>query len=226
MAWVAIGIAGATALTKVGTGIAQNSQANSIDRNNKFPTMYVQPEYEKNVAQAQNMAQMGIPQQAYNNQSNAINRNQAVGIATLSRSANPAAGVAATVRASNDAMGNLNAQDAMARNRNLLNLLQERRILAGQKDKAWDWNFQQKYLGNLAKSQALRASGNANISGALSDVGGLATAMAYNGGMSATDGGSYKVGDQWYSRNADGRYVANPMQLNYVSNQWGGNIGG
>ncbi len=185
MAWVAIGvgIAGASAIAKGVTGIVQNNQANKIDESNPYPTAVVQPEYEKNVRQAEQMSQVGTPQAAYNAQSNAINRNQASGLAALSRSANPSAGISATVRAGNDANAALNAQDAMARNRNLLNLLQERRILAGQKDKAWDWNHQQKYLGNLAKANSLRGSANYNIGGAFNDVGGLATAVVGNGGI-------------------------------------------
>ncbi len=225
MAWIGTGIAGATALIKGVTGAVQNSEANAIDKNNPYPTMTVQPEYEKNVRQAEQMSQTGIPQQAYNNQTNGIARNQAAGLAALSRSANPAAGVASTVRAGNDATGNLNAQDALQRNRNLLNLLQERRILAGQKDKAWDWNFQQKYLGNLAKSQALKASGNANISGALSDAAGIGTAVAYGGG---TDGETVNPAGEWGNmggyRYRDGS--VRPSTIGSGVGYWGGQVGG
>lgn len=176
MAWVAVSIAGGTALVKGATGLIQNSQANGIDKNNQFPTMPVQSEYGQNLRQAEQMSQVGLPQQVYNNQLNNISRNQAGGLATLSQSGR-SGDIASIVRQGNDATNTLNGQDALARNRNLLQLLQERRQLATQKDKAWDWNYQQKYLGNLAKSNALRGAGNSNINGAFNELSGLGTTM-------------------------------------------------
>lgn len=170
MSWIGAGIAGASALFKIGSGIAQNHSAGQIEKNNPYPTYTVDPLYKANLAQANQMAQVGLPQQQYNNQANNIQQNQAGAIFSLSRSANPGANLAAIVRQGDQATGNLNAQDAVARNRNMLNLLQQRQQLAQQNDKAWDWNYQQKYLGNLAKSQALRTAGNTNINSGANDV--------------------------------------------------------
>ena len=170
-------------------GISQNSKASAIENANPYPQMGVQQEYQQNVNQAQQMAQQGMPAQQYNNQLNSIGQNQAGALQTLSRSSNPGAGLASIVRQGDQATSNLNAQDAIQKNRNLLTLLQERQSLAGQKDKAWDWNFQQKYLGNLAKSQALRQSANTNISGALSDVTGAATSLSGLGAFGYSGGG-------------------------------------
>ena len=180
------GIAGGSAIIKGVEGISQNSKASAIEKANLYPQMGVQSEYQQNVNQAQQMAQQGMPAQQYNNQLNSINQNQAGALQTLSRSSNPGANLASIVRQGDQATGNLNAQDAIQRNRNLLTLLQERQTLAGQKDKAWDWNYQQKYLGNLAKSQALRQSANANINGALSDISGTATSLAGQGAFGNT----------------------------------------
>lgn len=177
MSWVAAAIAGGGALLKLGTGAIQSGQANSIDKNNPFPHQTVQPEFQQNVNQANQMAQTGTPTAQYNQQKNAIQQNQAGGLLTLSRSANPGAAVAGVVRAGDNATGALNAQDAIARNRNMLNLLQQRQILASQKDKAWDWNSKQKYLGLLAKSNALRGASNQNINGAFNDVTGVGSTM-------------------------------------------------
>jgi hypothetical protein len=177
MSWIAAGIAGGTAIFKGVEGLEQKGAANRIDKANPYPAYQIPQEYQDNVNQAQQMAQQGLPQQQYNNQLNSINQNQSAATSALSNSANPGANLASIVRAGDNATGSLNAQDAMARNRNMLNLLQERQTLAQQKDKAWDWNYQQRYLGNLAKSQALRTSGNANINGALNDVTSGATTM-------------------------------------------------
>lgn len=196
MSWVAAGIAGGTAIFKGVEGLVQKSEANSIDKKNPFPTYNIPEQYNQNVAQAQAMAQEGIPRAAYNQQLTAINQNQAGGLAAAGQSANPGAGIASIVRQGDQATGQLNAQDALQRNRNLLTLLQERQTLAQQKDKAWDWNFQQKYLGNLAKSQALRASGNQNLSSGLSELGG--TALSLNN-MGAFDGTGNSTANQQFN---------------------------
>lgn len=176
-------IAGANALIKLGSGLFQKAAANKIAKNNPFPNAFVQPEYEQNVALADNMARVGLPQEQYNNQLNLIGRNQAGGLATLGRSANPSAGLASLIRAGNDATMNLNAADANARQRNLMTFMQQRQILGGQRQSVWDWNNKQKYLSNLEKEQALRGAGNQNVMGALGDVTSGASQLALMGGF-------------------------------------------
>lgn len=181
MSWIAVGVAGGSALLKLGTGVIQNGKANSIDKNNPYPNQTVDPIYQQNVNQVTQMSQEGLPAQQYNNSLNLINRNQGSGLQALQRSANPGANLASLVRAGDDATNGLNAQDAAMRNQNLLKLLQERQILAQQKDKAWDWNYQQKYLGNLAKANALRGSSNANVNSGLNELSGTGLAVAQLG---------------------------------------------
>jgi hypothetical protein len=192
MSWIAAGIAGGTALLKFGEGEIQKGQANKIDKNNPYPNYPVPTEYTQNVNQAQAMSQEGIPLASYNQQQTAIGANQAAGLHAQGQSANPT-GVAGIVRQGDQATGQLNAQDAIQRNRNLLTLLQERQTLAQQKDKAWDWNSQQKYLSNLAKSQALKTSGNQSISSGISDVGSaglMGAKLGVFGGSAKTDMGA------------------------------------
>lgn len=162
---------GASAIGKGITGLSQEHQASQIEKNNIRPVQTVDPAYQQNVNTAQQMAQIGLPQQQYNNQLNAINQNQAGAISALGNSANPGAGLASIVRAGNNATGNLNAEDAAARNRNTLNLIQQRGILAGANKDAWNYNYADKYSENLAKSQALRGAGMQNVSGAFNDLG-------------------------------------------------------
>lgn len=190
MSWIAVGVVGATALYKVGSGIVKNNKARAIEKANPYPSYEIPQEYQDNVRQAQQMAQQGIPAQAYNNQVSSINRNQAGATEALGRSANPGAGLASVVRAGNDATGDLNAQDAIQRNRNLLTLLQERQVLAQQKEKEWSWDHQQKYLGNLAKSQALRGAANSDINSGFSEIGSLGTTVAGGGVTGGSTGGS------------------------------------
>jgi len=198
MSWVAVAVAGATLTYKVAKGISDKHTANQIDKGNPFPTENVQPEYQENVNQAQQMAQTGLPEQQYNNQLNNIQRNQAGGLMAISRSANPGANVASILRTGNDSTNTLNAQDAMMRNRNLLNLLNQRMQLAQQKDKAWDWNHQQRYLQNLAKANAYRSAGNQSINSGVSEAAGTVTAAngagAFSGGGGGMGGGGYSGG--------------------------------
>ncbi len=214
MSWIAVGVAGGSALLKFGEGEIQKGQANKIDSQNQYPTAPVQSEYTANVRDAQQMAQQGMPAQQYNNQVSAINRNQAGGLYAAGNSANPTANIASIVRAGNDSNSNLNAQDAVQRNNNMLNLLRERQTLAQQKDKAWDWNYQQKYLGNLAKSNALRGASNQNINSGLNEVEGTALTGAKLGAFNSTGGGT---------GGADNTYIpqgtAESMQV--PQNMWG-----
>lgn len=185
-------IVGGAALAKGIYGATQNAKASAIEKQNIRPTETVDPLYQQNVNLAQQMAQTGIPQQQYNNQLNAINRNQAGAINSLSGSANPGAGLASIVRAGNDANNNLNAQDAAARNKNTLALIQQRGILANQNHNAWNYNYADKYSENLAKSQALRGAGSQNISGALGSIG--QAGMGYMGALSGTNQGGQTMG--------------------------------
>ncbi len=197
-------IVAAAAIGKGIEGISQNNQASAIEKKNIRPIMPVQQEYQQNVNTAQQMAQQGIPQQAYNNQVNAINQNQAGAISALNNSANPGANLASVVRAGNSASANLNAQDAIARNKNTLALLQQRGILAGAKQNAWNYNYADKYSENLAKSQALRGAGAQNINGAFNTLG--QAGMLYAG----VPGGNSGVG------NATSNGYGAPIGTGYV----------
>lgn len=183
MSWIAAGFVGATALYKGVEGAEQKHQANQIDKSNPYPTETVNPIYQQNLNQAQSMAQTGIPSQSFNNQQNNISQNQAGAIGALSGSANPGANLAGIVRAGDSATNQLNSQDAVARNQAMLNVLQQRSQLAGKQDQAWDWNSQQKYLGLLAKSSALRASGDQNVNSAVNEIGSAGTGVLSGGGF-------------------------------------------
>lgn len=171
---------GAGALYKGITGAVQEHQASQIEKNNIRPTEYVDPAYQENVNTAQNLSQQGIPQTDINNQTNSINQNQAAAISSLNNSANPGANLASIVRAGNNATSNLNAQDAIARNKNTLLLMQQRGLLAGAKQNAWNYNYADKYSEQLAKSQALRGAGMQNEAGAANALIGAGTQIAGN----------------------------------------------
>lgn len=199
-------IVGASALGKAAYGISQNSKASAIEKNNIRPFEQVQPEYQQNVNTAQQMAQEGLPQAVYNNQLNGINQNQAGGIAALNNSANPGANLASIVRAGDNAVGNLNAQDAAARNKNTLALIQQRGILAGAKQNAWNYNYADKYSENLAKSQALRGAGTQNIAGGLNTLGQAGMGLLGNrmGSFGSVGAPTYNPNQNYYNYDSIG----------------------
>lgn len=188
MSWIAVGVAGVGAATKVVGGIVQNNQASSIEKNNFRPTQTVDPAYQQNVNTAQQTAIQGLPQAQYNYALNNINRNQSGGIQALSRSANPGAGLASLVRAGNDATMSLDAQSAQMRNQNILNLMRQRSVLAQQRQAAFDWNNKGKYTEQLAKSQALRGAGIQNINSGANDVATAGMMLLSNRPQNSTDG--------------------------------------
>lgn len=126
------------------------------------------------------MAQIGIPQQAYNNQVNAINQNQAGAVSALGNSANPGGGLAGIVRASNAASGNLNAQDALARNAGTRGVMQANNAIANQKLQSQQYNDFDKYSENFNRSQALKSASNADWQNVFNGAGALAGGLAAN----------------------------------------------
>lgn len=178
-------IAGGSLAYGIGKGISQNKQASNIEKNNVRPTYQIPKEYQDNVNMARQMAQIGLPQEQYNNQVNNINRNQAGGFQTLSRSANPGAGVASVVRAGNDATNNLNAQDAAARQNNQRFFIGQNGVLGQQGLAKQQYDKFDKYTEQFNKAAALRGAANQNIqngiNGAASAAMGLATLE--NGGQ-------------------------------------------
>ncbi len=216
-------IAGASSLYGIGKGIAQNAKANSIDKNNARPSYDIPKEYTDNVKMAQQMAQVGLPQQQYNNQQNAILRNQSGGLQTLGRSANVGSGVASLVRASNDADNTLNAQDAAARQQNQRFYIGQNGVLGQQKLAQQQYNKFDKYTENFNRAQGLRGAANASINNGVNAASGITMGLA-----NMSNGGS---GTGTYSASGDYNYTPYqpqgngnmPMNGNYnpsVSN-WG-----
>lgn len=196
----------AGAIGKGVTGYLQNRQASNIEKNNIRPVEQVDPIYQQNVNEAEQMARQGLPQEVINNQLRGINQNQAQGISAASRSANPGASISSIVRQGDLATGNLNAEDAAARNRNTLMLLQQRGQLVKARQDAWNYNYADKYSENLAKSQALRGAGMQNEAGAFTQLGqagmgilGSEMNPLGSAGVPATGGNTYNPNANYYN---------------------------
>lgn len=156
-------IGAGSALYGIGKGIAQSAQANKIDKNNPRPSYEIPQEYINNVNMARQMAEVGLPQQQYNNQLNNINQNQAAGLQALNNSANPGAGVVSAIRAADAATNTLNAQDAAARQANQRFYIGQNTALGQQKLAQQQYNRFDKYTEQFNKAAALRGAANQNV---------------------------------------------------------------
>lgn len=179
VAAISAGIGAASLGYGIFKGIKASHQANQIDKNNPRPTYQIPDEYKQNLAMAKQMAQIGIPQQSYNNQENAINRNQSGAVSALQTSGNPV-GLAGIVRAGNDANNNLNAQDALARKQGQAGVMQANNAIANQKLNAQQYNQFDKYSENFNRSQALKSASNSDWNNAFNGAAGLSGALATN----------------------------------------------
>lgn len=183
-------IAGGLALTKGVIGAVKNAKANKAARENVRPTYQIPEEYNQNLRMAQQMAQVGLPQQQYNNAFNNINRNQSGALNVLSNTANAGAGLASIVRAGNDATMNLDAQDANARVNNQGRVFAANSALGGQKLAAQQWNSLDKYKENAAAIRGQKQAAQQDINGAIGDVANLGVTAAM-GGLGGNSMGSF-----------------------------------
>lgn len=154
----------------------QKSKANAIEKNLKQPQYAIPPEFEQNRNIARQMAQVGLPQQQYNNQFNQINSNTATGIAAAQRSNNPSA-IGGVISGANSAGANLNAEDAQARQNNQRVFMQANEQLGGQKIAQQQANVFDPYTQKYNEMQAYRGAGQQNLNSAIGDIsklGGLA----------------------------------------------------
>lgn len=189
---LALGAAAAPAVIQGVSGLLGIGRGKRMAKRNPFVNESVNENLIKNAAIAENMARVGTPQEQYNNQLQAIQKNQAGGVRMLSRTNNPSAGVSSLVRASNEAIGGLNARDAMDRQQNQRIAMQQRGILAGEQNRVWDWNKRQRYLQQAQAAAETIGAGRQNLFGGLQGLSQLGQ-MALSGGQgggSKTGGGS------------------------------------
>ena len=171
---------GAAVLKGLG-GVAQYIFGKKAEKNNVRPTYEIPEEFQQNLAMAKNMAQVGLPQEQYNNAMTGINRNQAGGLRVLGNSSNPAAGLASIVRAGNDATNGLNVQDANARLQNQRLVLQQNGVLGQQELAKQQYDKFDKYNEFDQKAQQLKQAGLTNAFGAVNELGQLGMISATQG---------------------------------------------
>jgi hypothetical protein len=182
---VAFGIAaGAKGLYDLGVAAHQKHLSNKIKKQNKRPNYqeYVDPNYKNNVALASYMASNArLPGEAAarNRMSSGVSRGVGNLVDTQQDPVAIAAGVAALDANYNKGVTDLTTQGAQFQQGNQRTLMQQRGILgqvqSAEKQKSWDWNQKQKYLGAMAATSALTNAAGQNAN---TGVGGLLQAGA------------------------------------------------
>lgn len=189
-----LAIAAAPSFIKGVSGIFGTARGKKLARQNQFPNEAVNQNLIQNAAMAEQMSRVGTPQQQYNNQMQAIDRNQTAGVRMLNRSANPSASAASLVRQGNIASNQINAQDAQERVGNQRLAMQQRGILAGEERRIFDVNKRQRYLQNAAAAAEAIGAGRQNFNnalGELSQVGQMAIMGQGGGPQSIGEAGGF-----------------------------------
>lgn len=173
-------IAAAPSALKAGQGIFQGIKGNKLAKQNKRPTYEIPKEFQQNLAIAENMGRIGLPQQQYNQAQQNFQRNQASALRQFNRMGNPR-GLAGIVRAGNDATLGLDVADAQARMSNQRNAMGYRSQIGQQQLAKQNWDKMQLFGEKADAAAALQGAGRQNVMGGLSELSQLGQ-MALNGG--------------------------------------------
>lgn len=180
-------IAAAPSVLKAGQGIMQGIKGNKLAKQNKRPTYEIPNEFKQNLAIAENMGRIGLPQQQYNQAQQNFQRNQASALRQFNRMGNPR-GLAGIVRAGNDATLGLDVADAEARMSNQRNAMGYRSQIGQQQLAKQQWDKFSKFQENADAAAALQGAGRQNVMGGLTELSQIGQIALLNGGkMSNTD---------------------------------------
>lgn len=199
MAWF---IPIALAAIQAGTAIYQGIKGAKQKREARALQNQANAQEQANLSEAKRMAMTGLPQAEYQRAVSNIYRQQALSLSALRDRRSALGGVSAIQQNTNDALGNLAAEDAMARRSNELVALNQGNRLAG-------------ITGNRAAE--MLASGQSLTGAAIQNVGKLASNAAMYYGMNGSGSSSF----------GNGLNVANSPSggngMNFDSSLWGRN---
>ena len=178
MSWISVGGAAATGIISGISGLSQKARAKKLASQNQRPTYQIPDEILKNQKMAEMQSTSGLPGSTLELAKQNI---QQQGSAALSSAADRQGGlstVGAIVKSQQDANNQLTSQDAQARMANIQNLMKQNQVLAGYKDKSFEYNQDAKYQENAAAIRALNEAGNNNLNSSMNSLLSGATAAA------------------------------------------------
>ena len=172
-------ISAAPAALKGIQGLAQGAKGSKLAKKNIRPTYEIPKEFQQNLAIAENMGRVGLPQQQYTQGLQNIQRGQSAGLRQLGRMGRGGS-VAGLARAGMDATLGLDVADANARMRNQQSAMGYRSLMGQQQLAKQQYDKFAKYEEEAAAAEALQGAGRQNVMGGLSDLASVGmTAMAY-----------------------------------------------
>jgi hypothetical protein len=179
---IAAGIAAIPSIVKGVQGIFQGAKGSKLAKKNIRPTYEIPKEFQQNLAIAENMGRVGLPQQQYNQAQQNFQRNQAGALRQFGRMGNPR-GLAGIVRAGNDASLGLDVADANARMSNQRNAMGYRSQMGQQQLAKQNYDKFMKYGEQADAAAALQGAGRQNVMGGLSELSQVGQMAMYNGGF-------------------------------------------
>lgn len=202
-------------------GIFQGAKGAKLAKRNVRPTYEIPPEFQQNLAIAENRAKGGLPQQQYTQGMQNIQRGQGTGLRQIGRMGR-GGNVAGLARAGMDAALNLDVADANARMRNQETAMGYRSQIGQQQLAKQQWDKFGKYQEQAAAAEGLKGAGRQNVMGGLSDLANIGmTAIAYGdlGGnkkvpvVSSPYSGKLRTPAGFNPTSSMGGFVPNPSQF-------------
>jgi hypothetical protein len=148
-------------------GSGQKRKGQNLLNSLQYPTESIPAAVFENQDRARELANKGLPSEQYNQAMQNIQRQQ---MAALNRTQDLRGGlstIAGVQQNTNDATLNLDAKDAAARMKNIMNLQGVNNQVGGWQDKIWDNNVKQKYIQNYNYAMGLIGAGNQNQIGGI-----------------------------------------------------------
>ena len=181
-------ISAAPAALKGIQGLFQGAKGSKLAKKNIRPTYEIPKEFQQNLAIAENMGRVGLPQQQYTQGLQNIQRGQTAGLRQLGRMGK-GGNVAGLARAGMDATLGLDVADANARMSNQRAAMGYRSQIGQQQLAKQQYDKFGRYEEDAAAAEALKGAGRQNVMGGLSDLANIGmTTIAY-GDLSGTGKG-------------------------------------
>lgn len=197
------------------SGLIQKKKANSLLKQNQFPTEGMPAEELANEQIAKGAATQGMPSEQYAEAQKNIQRNQASQLTAAQTAPGGAVRNAGAIQQnSNDANANLTAQSAAIRQQNIGQLLGVNNQVASWRDKLFDWNNKTKYAQNYNYAMGLLGQGNQNVMSGIDKTigtaaGAVASGMFAGGNKQTTSAAAPSAGGTGYTpglANTGGNY--------------------
>jgi cell division septum initiation protein DivIVA len=156
------------------SGKKQHKEGKKLLNSLQYPEEQIPQEVIENQNLAKQAAATGMPSEQYANAMKNIQRQQLTALRGARDRRGGLSALSGIVGSTNDATLNLDATDARMQQQNQRTLYGINNQVAGWKDKVWDNNVRQKYLGNREYALGLMGAGNQNkAAGIDSGVAGL-----------------------------------------------------